>query len=148
MRNIKIAVLVLTLSLLSFGAVSTKSAHALSIPSYAAADLKADANNGLDQVGGSGVTFEKVVSAAVVILSIIVGMAAVIMVIVSGMKYITSGGDSAKVSSAKTTLAYALIGLAVAALAQFLVHFVLNTAEGTQSCPSKPSVTVSSSECK
>ena len=45
------------------------------------------------------------------------------MVIVSGFKYITSGGDPGAVSSAKRTLIYALVGLAVAVLAEFMAHF-------------------------
>lgn len=55
----------------------------------------------------------------------IVGLIAVIMLIVGGLKYITSGGDSNKVSSAKNTIIYALIGLVIVALAQVIVHFVL-----------------------
>jgi hypothetical protein len=51
---------------------------------------------------------------------------AVIMIIVGGLKYITSGGDSNNVSSAKSTIIYAIIGLVVVALAQFIVQFVLN----------------------
>jgi hypothetical protein len=58
------------------------------------------------------------------IISLLVGAIAIIMIIVSGFKYITSGGDSAKVSSAKNTLIYAMIGLAVAVLAQLIVNVV------------------------
>lgn len=73
--------------------------------------------------GGSG--FSTLIKATINILSIIIGIAAVIVIILSGLKYITSGGDSNGISSAKNTLVYALIGLLVASLAQFLVHFVL-----------------------
>lgn len=69
----------------------------------------------------------KLVSSIVKVLSVVVGIAAVIMIIVSGFKYVTSGGDSGSIASAKTTLIYALVGLAIAALAQVLVRFVLNT---------------------
>ncbi len=62
------------------------------------------------------------------ILSLVAGIAAIIMVIVAGFKYITSNGDAGKVGSAKTTLIYALVGIAIAALAQILVHFVINAA--------------------
>lgn len=75
---------------------------------------------------GSGVT--SAVASAVNILSIVVGIVAVIMVIIAGLKYITSGGDSNGISSAKNTLTYALVGLAVAASAQLLVHFALTAA--------------------
>lgn len=61
------------------------------------------------------------------ILTFIVGAAAVIMVILSGFKYITAGGDSNNIASAKNTLIYAVIGLIIVALAQFIVNFVLTS---------------------
>jgi len=76
---------------------------------------KATADNGVKGLG----------STIVNILSLIVGIAAVIMIIIGGLKYVTSNGDSNSISSAKNTLLYALIGLFVAAIAQLLVHFVL-----------------------
>jgi len=65
-------------------------------------------------------------SKVVNLLSMIVGIIAVIMVIIGGLKYITSGGEASAAASAKTTLIYALVGLLIVAIAQFLVHFVLN----------------------
>jgi cytochrome bd-type quinol oxidase subunit 2 len=59
------------------------------------------------------------------IFSIVVGVAAVIMIIIGGLRYIISGGDSGNVTSAKNTILYAIIGLVVVALAQFIVKFVL-----------------------
>ncbi|MBC7707771.1 hypothetical protein H7Y63_00935 [Polaromonas sp.] len=73
--------------------------------------------------GGKGVG--NLIKVVINILSFVVGIAAVIMVIISGLKYVTSGGDSNGISSAKSTLIYALVGLAVAATAQLLVRFVL-----------------------
>jgi uncharacterized membrane protein len=67
-------------------------------------------------------------STIVTILSILVGVLAVIMIIYGGFKYVTSSGDANKVASAKSTLIYALVGLAIAALAQVIVHDVLDTA--------------------
>ncbi len=59
-------------------------------------------------------------------LGFIVGIVAVIMIIIGGLKYITSGGDSSNISSAKSTILYAIIGLVVVALSQVIVRFVLN----------------------
>lgn len=59
------------------------------------------------------------------IFSLIVGVIAVIMIIVGGLKYITSGGDSGNITGAKNTILYAIIGLVVVALAQIIVRFVL-----------------------
>jgi hypothetical protein len=60
------------------------------------------------------------------LFSVIVGIVAIIMIIYGGFRYITSGGDSGRVGNAKNTLIYAVIGLIIVALAQVIVHFVLN----------------------
>jgi len=60
------------------------------------------------------------------ILSLIIGVAAIIMIIVGGLKYILSQGDTANVQSAKNTILYAVIGLAVASMAQAIIFFVAN----------------------
>lgn len=80
---------------------------------------------------------DNVISTAVNILSSIVGIVGVVMVFIGGFKYITSRGDSNAVSSAKSTITYAIIGLIIAALAQVLVHFVLFqvTNDATHSTP-------------
>ena len=44
----------------------------------------------------------------------IVGIVAVIMLIIGGIKYVVSGGDSKKVTDAKNTVLYAIIGLVIA----------------------------------
>jgi hypothetical protein len=71
------------------------------------------------------------ISAAVNILSYLAGILAIIMIILSGFRYITSAGDSSKVSAAKNTLIYALIGVVIAALAQLLVRYVMTQASTT-----------------
>lgn len=73
--------------------------------------------------GGSDVG--GIIKTVVQILSIIVGAVAVIMVIIGGLKYVTSNGDSSSISSAKNTIIYALVGLTIALLAQVLVKFVI-----------------------
>lgn len=65
------------------------------------------------------------------VLSAIVGVVSVVMIIFGGFKYITSNGDSGNITSAKNTIIYAVIGLVVVALAQFIVQFVLNKVAGT-----------------
>lgn len=81
---------------------------------------------------GGGGTVQSGISAiaktAVNILSIVVGAAAVIMLIYAGFRYISSGGESGSVSSAKNALIYAIVGLVIVALAQVIVHLVFNTA--------------------
>jgi len=49
---------------------------------------------------------------------------AVIFIILAAIKFLTSGGDPGKVQSARDSLLYALIGVAVALLAKGLVALV------------------------
>lgn len=65
------------------------------------------------------------------VFSLVVGVISVIMIIIGGLKYITSGGDSGNITGAKNTILYAIIGLVVVALAQVVVKFVLQKATGT-----------------
>ena len=70
-------------------------------------------------------TINRTIKTALNLFSGIVGIISVVMVIVGGVRYITSGGDSGKVASAQNTVLYAVIGLVVVALAQIIVQFVL-----------------------
>ena len=53
------------------------------------------------------------------------GAISVIVIIVGGIKYATADGDSGKISSAKNTILYAVVGLVVAILAYAIVNFVI-----------------------
>ena len=55
----------------------------------------------------------------------LIGLLAVIMIIVGGFQYTTSSGDSGKVTKAKNTILYGVIGLVIALLAYAIVNFVL-----------------------
>jgi hypothetical protein len=56
----------------------------------------------------------------------ILGAISVLMIVIGGIKFATSAGDSAGVSSAKNTILYAVIGLVVAMLASGIVLVVTN----------------------
>ncbi|MDN5275208.1 MAG: rane protein of unknown function [Candidatus Saccharibacteria bacterium] len=57
---------------------------------------------------------------------IVLGMIAVIMIVVGGIRYTTSNGDSSAIKSAKDTILYAVVGLVVAMLAFAIVNFVID----------------------
>lgn len=61
-----------------------------------------------------------------------VGIISVIMLIYGGLRYIISGGDSKKVTDAKNTIMYAIIGLIVSILSFAIVNFVINAVGGQQ----------------
>ena len=102
-------------------------------PVYAADDcavtggLKtaAECAKGKDQpaqlFGGDGSIFQIVTN----VLLFIIGAISVIMLIIGGIRYTISQGDSSAVTSAKNTILYAIIGLVVAILAYAAVNFVI-----------------------
>lgn len=67
-----------------------------------------------------------ILTKAVQIISLVVGIAAVIVIIIAGIRFMTSSGDPQKVSSARNAIIYAAVGVAVASAAQFIVAFVLS----------------------
>jgi hypothetical protein len=129
MKNILLSILVATLGVF-VPVLLPASAYAACPSSSGASTPKDQVLVGVGETGGncSGSGVNNIVNTAVEVLSIVVGIVAIIMIMVAGFKYLTSAGDANKVGSAKNTLIYALVGVAVAALAQFLVHFVLHQA--------------------
>ena len=61
------------------------------------------------------------------IVLLAVGFISVVMLLYGGFRYIVSGGDSKKVTDAKNTILYAIIGLVISLLAYAIVNFVLTT---------------------
>ena len=57
----------------------------------------------------------------------IAGIVVVIMLIIGGIKYMMSGGDSKKVTDAKNTVLYAIIGLVICFIAFAVVNFVIGS---------------------
>ncbi len=79
-----------------------------------------------DENGDAKTQVNKIIATTINIFSLVVGVVSVIMIIIGGLKYITSSGDSANVTGAKNTILYAIIGLVVVVLAQVIVRFVLD----------------------
>ncbi|MDQ2973725.1 MAG: pilin [bacterium] len=97
----------------------------------AGANLDATATGDCATSGAEANTkINSTISFVINLFSIVVGVVAVIMIILGGFKYITSGGDSGNITGAKNTILYAIIGLVIVALAQFIVKFVLGQATG------------------
>jgi hypothetical protein len=57
-------------------------------------------------------------------LIFIIGAVSVIMIIIGGLRYVISNGDSKAVESAKNTILYAVIGIIAAISAYAIVTFV------------------------
>lgn len=93
----------------------------------------ADAAQGDDQTdclvddSGASCTDEPIFRTITNVLLFIIGAVSVIMLIIGGIRYTISQGDSTAVSSAKNTILYAVIGIIVALLAYAIVNFVLGS---------------------
>ena len=63
-------------------------------------------------------------SSSVNILTFVVGAIAVIMMIYAGFLFVTSAGDANKIATAKKAVLYAVIGVAIIAIAQIFSQFI------------------------
>lgn len=104
-------------------------------PAFVSAAAKDDVCAGVGIAGGAGQgcqtpttgpTLDSTIKTVINLISLAVGIVSVIMIIIGGLKYIMSAGDSNNISGAKNTIMYAIIGLVVVALAQLIVKFVLS----------------------
>lgn len=60
----------------------------------------------------------------------VIGFVAVAMIILGGISYTTSQGDTAKTTKARNTILYGVVGLVIALLAFAIVNFVLGNVFG------------------
>ncbi len=104
-------------------ALSSAQSFAVGIPNGPVRDgTEAAKGTGVpDKILGQSSTITNFIN----ILLFIVGGLAVIMIILGGLRYVISGGDSKKVEGAKNTILYAIVGLIIAMLAYAIVNFVL-----------------------
>ena len=93
------------------------------------------AGSRVNQVAGGNTLISDVTGILEAIIAAL-GLACVVVMIIGGVNYMTSSGDTAKVEKAKKTILYGLIGLIVCVLAFVIVQFVIGTILGnaTQNC--------------
>lgn len=78
-------------------------------------------------VANECVTPETMVTNLIQWVAGIAGVVAAVFVVIGGWGYITSTGDPGKLQKAKTTILYALIGLAIVALTEVVTAFIAST---------------------
>lgn len=138
MKYIKIFIAVLSLTvIISIASAAANGLNNIPRVNILADSFVGDACNGLTNITSSGCskgsdTVKSVAKAVVTVMSIIIGVIAVIMILIAGIRFVTAGGDSNRVASAKNTLIYAIIGLFIAVIAQLIIHYVLSTANSIQ----------------
>lgn len=99
--------------------------NGVTIPNPAAtSSICQSRGNGQNPIAGSGSILSKVTS----LLDYAAGIAAVVVLLIAGIMYITSNGDSNRVSTVRQMIIYTFIGLAVVILARSIVVFIINRA--------------------
>ena len=95
---------------------------------------------GIDNAGGTVNNFNigTAITNIINIMLYALGAIAVIMIVVGGIRYTTSNGDSNGIQSAKNTILYAVAGLVVAILAYAIVNFVVSNLLGSGGSQSTP----------
>lgn len=89
-------------------------------------DGSGDACKGSTSIcGTNGNSLFRIVKNIINVLLYASGIIAVLMIIIGGISYVLSGGDQSKITTAKNTILYAVVGLIVAIMAFAIVNFVL-----------------------
>lgn len=94
----------------------------------AALDPAGAAGDGFKAAGGGTkgqMTLGESIALVINVLLFLIGAVSVIMIIIGGIRYVLSNGDSTQITGAKNTIMYAVIGLVVALLAYAIVNFVV-----------------------
>ena len=128
LQKIKMSLMVAPALLLSFAFVT-----AVPMSVGAACDPDAGITGAVndDCTKGSGQQSELIgddgiVTTVINIMLFIIGLLCVIMIIFGGIRYTTSNGDTKKVTDAKNTILYAVVGLVVAIVAYALVAWIVS----------------------
>ena len=108
------------------GVLAIAGAGAALIPASAAPGAVSNGLNSLQNEFGNTTNADTVVKSVINTIFYVVGILAVVMIIMGGIQYTTSAGDQAKVTKAKNTILYGIVGLVIAVLAYAIVNFVLS----------------------
>ncbi len=95
----------------------------------AACDGVVLAGGSCDDSGETGI--RNVITTIIDVLSIIVGAISVIMIIIGGLRYVISSGDSSGTAAARNTIIYAIVGLVIVIFAQAIIAFVVGRVDST-----------------
>lgn len=121
--------------LLSFMFLLAPASASTASPGISQSGAANSACAGIQQLGGAQTcgssagssSISTIIKDVVNLLSLILGALSVVMIIVSGIRFATSGGEANSVSGAKKALIYSIVGLVIAVLAQAILHWVIGT---------------------
>jgi hypothetical protein len=136
MKKVILSAIAVALTVLGLGGVATLSpaAYAAVLCPDGSTSTTGDLKGCTDLNQGGGVFEEDdLMKTLTVIINVVVGVVgfiAVVMIIMGGISFATSQGDTSKVAKARNTILYGVVGLVVALLAFAIVNFVLGAIFG------------------
>lgn len=131
MKKVILSAIAVALTVLGLGGVATLSpaAYAAVLCPDGSTSTTGDLKGCTDLNQGGGVFEEDdLMKTLTVIINVVVGVVgfiAVVMIIMGGISFATSQGDTSKVAKARNTILYGVVGLVVALLAFAIVNFAV-----------------------
>ncbi|MDO4902588.1 MAG: hypothetical protein Q4A21_03510 [bacterium] len=120
---------IIILATILMSGIGMVSVPALATGGSSAPTTNSAAKSAIDGVNSTGTSSSTnvngIIKTVVGVMMFILGALSVIMIIYSGIQYVISAGDSGKITKAKNTLIYSIVGLVVAIFAYAIVNFVL-----------------------
>lgn len=132
MKKVVLNAIAAALVVLGLGSVATVSpAYALFLCPDGKTEL--DDYSKCTQFSASKIKDRDAMTTLNVVINVVIGLVgfiAVAMIVIGGISFATSQGDTAKTTKAKNTVLYGVVGLVVALLAFAIVNFVLQNVFG------------------
>lgn len=128
MKKVVLNVLAAVLMMLGLSGVATMSPASAAVCADGTTKDKLELCPEWSTSGGSNLSRKGLMESLQVVINVVVGVigfVAVAMIIMGGISFATSQGDSSKVAKARNTILYGVVGLVVAMLAFAIVNFVL-----------------------
>lgn len=126
MKNVLKRILIVVSLLLTagLGVVSPMAVYADSVCDNSGVPERVKAAHGC---GSTGTDDQLVTTVQTIVKRIIavLGVVCVIVVVIGGITYMTSAGDTQKIEKGKKTIIYGLVGLVICALAFAIVNFMI-----------------------
>ncbi len=131
----KLSIFIISLSLMLVVAGNSSKAHAMSVfnpfstvcdgsPESSSSNFCQERDSNKNPLSGPDAIIPKVAN----IIAVAGGIIAVIVIILSGLKMVTSSGDSKKVTEARNGIIYSAIGIVIIALSRLIIQFILKFA--------------------
>lgn len=119
----------ISLSFLGLTILNSSNLLAANVFSSCSSNSKLSSTNickSISNNNSTGNPINNIIDSILGVITYIAGILAVILILVSGYRFVTSGGNPNAITQARQTLMYALIGIIVVAVSQSLILFIFS----------------------